>query len=272
MGALETFIHPLALVDPHAQLGQGVCVGPYCTVGPHVHLADGVRLISHVCIDGYTTIGAQTEIYPFSAIGLRPQDLKYHGEPSTLIIGKNNQIREYVTMQPGTKGGGMTTKIGDNGLFMAQTHVAHDCLLGDRIIMANGATLAGHVVVDDDAFIGGLSAVHQFVRIGKGAIIGGMSAVEHDVIPYGNVKGERAFLSGLNVVGLKRRGFQKEDIKMLYDIYRYLFSRQKTLAERVEHLMDNYAHHPHARVLIEFIQAESSRSLLTPAEDERYDA
>lgn len=264
-----THIHPSAIIDPKATLGIGVSIGPYCTVGPHVVLKDQVRLISHVCVDGYTTIGKGTEVYPFAALGLKPQDLKYKGEASTLTIGEYNQIREYVTMQAGTEGGYMETRVGDRGLFMAQAHVAHDCLLGDQVIMANGATLAGHVVVEDQAFIGGLSAVHQFVRIGRGAIIGGMSGVEHDVIPFGNVKGERASLSGLNIVGLKRRGAKKEDVRMLYQIYRYLFSNQGTLADRVEHLLKTYGHIEQAIILLDFVKAESSRSLLMPLEDER---
>lgn len=257
------------MVDLKACLGTGVTIGPYCTVGPGVVLGDDVHLISHVCVDGLTTIGRGTEIYPFASIGLKPQDLKFKGEPSTLTIGQFNQIREYVTMQPGTESGGMKTVVGDRGLYMAQSHVAHDCLLGDEVIMANGATLAGHVIVEDQAFIGGLSAVHQFVRIGKGAIIGGMSAVENDVIPYGNVKGDRAFLNGLNVVGLRRRGALKEDVRVLYQIYRTLFSTQGTLAERVERLVDLYGNHDQAKILLDFITSDSSRSLLMPQDEDR---
>lgn len=265
----KPIIHPSAIVDPKATLGEGVVIGPYCTLGPYVVLDKGVHLISHVCVDGRTFIGEGTVVYPFAALGLKPQDLKFKGEPSTLTIGSHNQIREYVTMQPGTEGGGLKTVIGDRGLFMAQSHIAHDCIVGNDVIMANGATLAGHIIVEDQAFIGGLSAIHQFVRIGKGAIIGGMSAVEHDVIPFGNVKEERAFLSGLNVVGLKRRGAGREDIRILYEIYRRLFSTRATLAERVEALLKEFGHHPQAKILLDFITADSSRSLLMPHEEER---
>lgn len=265
----ERHIHASAVVHEKAILGKGVKIGPYCTVGPHVVLGDHVELISHVCVDGYTTVGQGTVVYPFAALGLKPQDLKYNNEPSTLDIGNFNQIREYVTIQPGTQHGGMKTVVGHHGLFMAQCHIAHDCIVGNHVIMANGATLAGHITVDDEAFIGGLSAVHQFVRIGKGSIIGGMSAVEHDVIPYGNVKEKRAFLSGLNVVGLKRRGAKREDVRVLYDIYKRLFSTHQTLAERVESLLKEYNHHPEAKVLLDFVKADSSRSLLMPEDEER---
>ena len=216
-------IHPTAVIDQKAQLGKGVEVGPFCSVGPDVVLGEGVRLISHVTIAGRTIVGAHTVFYPFSSIGHPPQDLKYNGEPSHLIIGDNNTIREYVTIQPGTEAGGMITKIGNQNLFMASTHVAHDCQIGNHVIMANCATLGGHVTVEDHAFIGGLSAVHQFVRIGAHAIIGGMSGVEHDVIPYGHVKGERAHLSGLNLVGLKRRGFSSTTIQELRNAYQEIF-------------------------------------------------
>lgn len=262
-------IHPSACIDPKATIGKDVTIGPYCIVGPHVVIKDKVRLMSHVCIEGHTTLGPETVVYPFAALGLPPQDLKYQGEPSTLEIGAQNQIREYVTIQPGTKGGGMRTSVGNGCLFMAHAHVAHDCHVGNGVIMANAATLAGHVVVEDMAFIGGLSAIHQFVRIGKGAIIGGMSGVEHDVIPYGNVKGERAFLSGMNIVGLKRRGATKEDVKALYDIYRFLFSNQQTLAERVSALLQRYQGHQMAQDLLTFVASESSRSLLMPTDEER---
>ena len=183
-------IHPTALIDNKAQLGKNVTVGPFCCVGPDVVLGDGVTLVSHVSITGRTQIGAETTIYPFASIGHPTQDLKYRGESSELIIGERNKIREYATLQPGTEGGGMVTRVGNDNLFMIATHVAHDCQIGNHVIMSNAATLGGHVCVGDYAIIGGLSGVHQFVRIGAHAIIGGMSAVEHDVIPYGNVTGK----------------------------------------------------------------------------------
>ena len=185
-------IHPTAVIDPAARIGAGVSIGPYCVIGPEVTLKDKVILHSHVVIDGTTEIGEETEIFPFASIGHRPQDKKFFGEKSQLIIGQRNVIREHVTMNPGTDGGGLITRVGNDCLFMASSHVAHDCLVGNHVILANNATLAGHVTVGDFAIIGGLSAIHQFVRIGAHAFIGGMSGVEKDVIPFGTVKGERA--------------------------------------------------------------------------------
>ncbi len=194
-------IHATAIVEPGAKLADDVRIGPYCVIGAEVELAEQVELVSHVVIAGRTRIGAGTKIYSFASLGGPPQDLKYKGEPSALIIGAKNVIREQVTMNPGTAGGGMVTRVGNNGLFMVGAHVAHDCKLGNNVIMANNATLGGHVEVGDHAILGGLCAVHQFVRIGPHAMIGGMSGVEHDVIPYGLVKGDRARLSGLNYGG-----------------------------------------------------------------------
>jgi len=258
------FIHPSAIVDPNARVADNVIIGPYCVVGANVVLGDAVELISHVVVEGRTTIGANTRVFPFASIGHRPQDLKYHGEPSTLEIGSGNQIREYVTMQPGTEGGGMVTKVGDNCLFMASAHVAHDCVLGDHVIMANNATLAGHVTVGEYAFLGGLSAVHQFVRIGKHAMIGGMSGVEADVIPFGMVIGNRAHLNGLNIVGLKRRGFSRDDVHTLRNAYRLLFAPEGTLQERLADVDDQFKANPVVMEIIEFIRAESNRQLCTP--------
>ncbi len=240
---MTTDIHSTAIVDKAARVGEGAVVGPYCVVGPKVQLGEGVRLLSHVVIDGQTRIGNGTVVYPFASIGHQPQDLKYKGEASTLEIGQNNQIREYVTMNPGTEGGGMVTRVGDNGLFMVGAHVAHDCQIGNNVIMANNATLGGHVIIGDYAIIGGLAAVHQFVRIGAHAMIGGMSGVENDVIPYGMVKGERAHLAGLNVVGLERRGFGRDDIHALRSAYRMLFSAEGTMAERLEDVTNLYKDH-----------------------------
>lgn len=261
-------IHPTALVDSAAQIGQNVMIGPYCVVGPHVRLSDGVQLLSHVVVEGRTTLGPQTIVYPFASLGHRPQDLKFHGEPSTLEIGANNQIREHVTMNPGTEGGGMVTRVGDNCLFMMASHVAHDCQIGNHVILANNATLAGHVTIGDFVIIGGLSAVHQFVRIGPYAIIGGMSGVESDVIPFGLVKGERAHLAGLNMVGLERRGFNREEVRALRSAYRMLFAPEGTLAERLEETATHYKDQPHVGRIVEFIRAQSSRPLCQPKSDE----
>ncbi|MFT6581013.1 MAG: UDP-N-acetylglucosamine acyltransferase, partial [Alphaproteobacteria bacterium] len=236
-------IHPTAIIDSHATIGDNVSIGPYCVVGAKVELDTGVKLHSHVVIDGRTKVGEETQIFPFASIGLRPQDLKYQGEESALIIGRRNSIREYVTMNPGTQDGGMKTLVGDDCLFMAGTHVAHDCIVGNNVILANNATLAGHVEVGDFAIIGGLAAVHQFARIGRHAIIGGMSGVENNVIPYGSVVGDRARLAGLNIIGLKRREFSKEQISNLRTAYRMLFAEEGTLAERIEDVAVMFAHH-----------------------------
>ncbi len=257
-------VHETAIVDPQARLGTGVEIGPYCIVGSDVQLGDGVVLLSHVVVAGRTTIGPRTQIFPFASIGHQPQDLKYAGEASELIIGCDNTLREHVTMNPGTEGGGMVTRVGDRGLFMMGAHVAHDCQIGDRVIMANNATLGGHVVIEDDAIIGGLSAIHQFVRIGRHAMIGGMSGVEHDVIPYGLATGERARLQGLNVVGMKRLGLARADIQTLSQAYARLFGPEDTLAERVERLATEFGDAAAVADLIAFVRAKSSRALCRP--------
>jgi UDP-N-acetylglucosamine acyltransferase len=265
---MASFIHPTALVDPSAQLGHDVSIGAFCTVGPKVTLGDHVKLISHVVIDGQTTIGAGTTIFPFATLGLRPQDLKFKNEASALEIGANNQIREYVTMHPGTEGGGMVTRVGDNGLFMVGCHVAHDCSVGNNVVLANNATLAGHVTIGDFVIIGGLSAVHQFVRIGPFAIIGGMSGVEKDVIPFGLVKGERAHLAGLNMIGLERRGFGREDVRALRSAYRMLFAPEGTLAERLEETASHYKDQAQVGQIVDFIRAASDRPICQPKSDD----
>lgn len=257
-------IHPTAIVDPKAQVADGATVGPFSVVGPDVVLGPGVELVSHVVVAGRTTVGEGTRIFPFASIGHQPQDLKYRGEPSRLEIGSNCQIREHVTMNPGTEGGGMVTRVGNNCLFMASAHVAHDCILGDNVILANNATLAGHVIVGDFAFLGGLSAVHQFVRIGKHAMIGGMSGVEADVIPFGMVIGNRAHLNGLNIIGLKRRGFNREDIHTLRNAYRLLFAPEGTLQERLSDVEEQFKSNQVVMEIVAFIRDETSRSLCTP--------
>ena len=257
-------IHATAVVDPGVKLGTDVKIGPLCVVGAEVELGDGVELVSHVVVDGRTSIGARTRIFPFATIGLPPQDLKYEGEPSRLEIGADNRIREHVTMNPGTQGGGMLTKVGDGCLFMVGSHVAHDCKIGDRVIMANNATLAGHVEIDDDAILGGLSAIHQFVRIGRNAMIGGMSGVEHDVIPYGLVMGERARLNGLNIVGLKRHGFSRAEILALQNAYKLLFGDQGTIAERLKDVRARFSADGPVGTLLDFADTESPRALCQP--------
>lgn len=261
---MKTEIHSTAIVDPAASLGAGVRIGPYCVVGPHVNLDDNVTLHSHVAVAGRTTVGEGTQIFPFASIGHAPQDLKFHGEESELLIGKNNTIREHVTMNPGTEGGGMKTTVGDNGLFMMAVHVAHDCVVGNNVIMANNATLGGHVAVGDHAVIGGLSAVHQFVRIGAHAVIGGMSGVENDVIPFGRVKGERAFLAGLNLVGLERRGFTKDQIKTMQRAFNQLFSDDGTLEQRMENVAQEFSGETAVMDMIQFARAKTRFPLCQP--------
>ncbi len=242
-------VHATAIVDPQARLGAGVEIGPYCIVGADVELGDGVILHSHVVVAGRTKVGARTQIFPFASIGHRPQDLKYAGEPSELIIGSDCMLREHVTMNPGTEGGGMITRV------------------GDRVIMANNATLGGHVVIEDDVILGGLSAVHQFVRIGRHAMIGGMTGVEHDVIPYGLATGERARLQGLNVVGMKRHGLGRADIQSLSEAYARLFGAEDTLAERVERLAAELGESAGVADIVAFVRAKSSRALCRPKKE-----
>ena len=259
-----TAIHPTAIVESGAKLGEEVTIGPYCIVGPEVELGEGVGLTSHVVVAGRTIIGPNTRIYPFASIGHPPQDLKYKGESSRLVIGANNVIREYVTMNPGTEGGGMVTQVGNNGLFMIGTHVAHDCKIGNHVVMANNATLAGHVEVGDWAILGGLSAVHQFVRVGHHAMIGGMSGVDRDVIPYGSVMGDRARLSGLNVVGLKRRRFSRESIHALRTAYRLLFAQEGAMAERLADVEAMFGDNEPVMDIVNFIRFDSSRAMCQP--------
>lgn len=257
-------IHPSAIVDPAAEIGDGVEIGPYCIVGAECVLSDGVRLVAHVVVDGRTEIGPNTHVYPFACIGLQPQDLKYKGEPSVLKIGANNVIREHVTMNPGTEGGGMLTSVGNNCLFMVGAHVAHDSHIGNHVILANNATLAGHVQVEDYAILGGLSAVHQFCRIGKHAMIGGMSGVEQDVIPYGSVVGNRARLAGLNLVGLKRRGFDRSEVNALRQAYRLLFAEEGTLVERMNDVAELHGGNELVMDIIEFIRTDTTRAICQP--------
>lgn len=257
-------IHPTAIIHSDARIGTNVRIGAYSVIGQHVKLDDDTIIHSHVVIEGHTTIGAGTQIFPFASIGHAPQDLKYHGEESRLIIGRNNIIREHVTMNPGTESGGMETRVGDNGLFMMACHIAHDCQVGNNVIMANNATLGGHVHVGDFVFIGGLAAVHQFIRIGAHAVVGGMSGVENDVIPYGRVKGERAFLAGLNLVGLERRGFSRDDIRILQKAYNQLFADDGTMEQRIEQVEKDFAGQPQVLELVKFAREKARFPLCQP--------
>ncbi|MDR0406694.1 MAG: acyl-ACP--UDP-N-acetylglucosamine O-acyltransferase [Holosporales bacterium] len=262
---LKTFIHPTACVSSKAHLGEHIKIGPFCIIGDNVVLEDNIELMAHVCIEGRTKIGARTKIYPFASVGFPPQDLKYHGEPSQLLIGTDNTIREYVTMQPGTEGGGMITTIGNHCLFMAGVHVAHDCHIGNHVIMANYATLGGHITIGDYAMIGGLSAVHQFVRVGAHAMVGGMSGIERDLIPYGTAMGERAGLTGLNVIGLRRRGYSCEDIQTLQSAYEQIFEKLSgTLEERIKSARSVVPSKACVQELLGFLESPTIRSYCLP--------
>ena len=257
-------IHPTAIIDPKAELADDVEVGPYTCVGPGVRLAAGVRLEAHVVVAGRTSIGEGTQVYPFACLGQRPQHLKYRGEETKLVIGRHNQIREHVTMHPGTAAGTGVTRIGDHCLFMSAIHVAHDCEVGDHVIMASNATLGGHVQIQDYTFLGGMCAVHQFVRIGRYAMVGGMSAVEDDLIPYGLVYGNRAVLSGLNIVGLKRHNFSREEVQSLRSAYRLLFAPEGTFAERLEDVAARYTDQPRVMEIVGVIRSASACGLCQP--------
>ncbi|MEL7048591.1 MAG: acyl-ACP--UDP-N-acetylglucosamine O-acyltransferase [Pseudomonadota bacterium] len=260
----ENQIHPTAIVEDGAKLAGNVTVGPFCTVGPQAVIGEGVELISHVAIAGVTTIGARTRVFPFASIGHQPQDLKYHGEPSTLEIGEDCQIREGVTMNPGTEGGGMKTVIGNKCAFLANSHVGHDCIVGDSVIFSNNVMLAGHCNVGDYVIIGGGAAVIQFARVGAHAFVGGMSGLENDLIPYGMALGNRAYLSGLNIVGLQRRGFSRSDIHDLRRAYRLLFAAEGTLQERMADVAEGFQDHPIVVEILDFIKHGGKRSLCTP--------
>jgi UDP-N-acetylglucosamine acyltransferase len=260
-------IHPTALVNDAAILGSNVNIGPYCIIGENITLGDGVNLVSHVVVDGVTTVGANTVVYPFASLGSPPQDLKYNGEPSRLEIGCNNVIREQVSMNPGTEGGGMLTKVGNNCLFMVGSHVAHDCMIDDHVILVNNATLGGHVQIAEWAIIGGLSAIHQFVRIGRHAMVGGMSGIENDIIPYGSVIGNRARLQGLNIVGLKRRNFSRDVIHSLRNAYRLLFAQEGTMTERIEDVSNMMSGVEPVMEIVDFMRADSSRGICQSLED-----
>ncbi len=257
-------IHATAVVDPSAKLGTDVEIGPYCVIGPDVELGDGVVVRSHAVLVGRVTLGEGCQVYPFVSMGQTPQDVRFHNEPSTLTIGPNTIIREHVTVHPGTEGGHMATKVGANCFLMIGSHIAHDCELGDNVTMVNGATLGGHVSIGEGAIIGGLSAVHQFVRIGAYAFIGGMSGITADVIPFGMAIGNRANLYGLNIVGLKRKGFPREQIHELRQAYRMLFSSEGTLKERLEDVEGMFSTNPLAKQIIDFIKTESDRSFCVP--------
>ena len=262
----ENSIHPSSIVSPKAKLGAGVKVGPFCMVGDDVDLGDGVELVSHAVIAGRTTIGARGKVFPFASIGHQPQDLKYHGEPSTLSIGSDCTFREGVTINPGTEGGGMSTSIGDRCVFLANSHVGHDCHIGNNVIFSNNALLAGHCTVGDFVILGGGAAVIQFARIGAHAFVGGMSGLDNDLIPYGMALGNRAYLSGLNIVGLKRRGFSNSDVHDMRRAYRALFANEGTLQERTDDVAQQFKDHAIVQEIVAFIRAPSKKALCSPVQ------
>ena len=250
-----TNIHPTAVVSPKARLGYDCFVGPYSIIGDEVELGDRVRLESHCVIDGRTSIGEGTHIFPFVSIGLASQDLKYKGEPSETRIGKRNKIREFVTVHRGTAGGGMLTKTGDDCLIMAQAHIAHDCLLGDGVIMANAATLAGHVVIEDRANIGAYSGVHQFCRVGREAYVGGYSVVVKDALPFALTVGNHAKCYGLNITGMKRRGYNRAIIDSLHHAFHLLLSAKLNTTQAVEQIRNELSGSEEVSYLITFIES-----------------
>ena len=251
---METFIHETAIVAPEAKIGEGCSIGPFCIVGAEVTLGDRVVLDSHVVVDGRTAVGDETHVFPFASIGLAPQDLKYAGEPTSTEIGRRNQIREFVTIHRGTEGGGGLTKIGDGNLLMAQAHVAHDCQIGSDVIMANAATLAGHVEIADRANVGAYSGVHQFCRVGVEAFIGGYSVVVKDAPPYAVIQGNHAKCYGLNKVGMKRRGYSRETIDKLNHAYHLLLTAKLNTSQAVERIREEIKDCPEVDNLVNFIE------------------
>ncbi len=252
---MSAFIHQTAIVGSGAQIGDDCHIGPFCTIGDEVVLGRGVRLESNIVVDGITTIGDETHIFPFVSIGLAPQDLKYGGEPTSTEIGKRNQIREFVTIHRGTVGGGGVTRIGDGNLLMAQSHVAHDCQLGNEIIMANAATLAGHVEIADRASVGAYSGVHQFCRVGLEAFIGGYSVVVKDALPFATIQGNHAKCYGLNSVGMRRRGYSRETIKLLDHAFHLLLSARLNTTQAVERILAEIVGCEQVDLLVDFIES-----------------
>ncbi|HET6469832.1 MAG TPA: acyl-ACP--UDP-N-acetylglucosamine O-acyltransferase [Geminicoccaceae bacterium] len=260
-------IHPTAVVEPGAELEESVVVGPFCHVGPAARLGARCRLEGHVVVAGATSLGEDCRVFPFACLGHAPQDQKYRGEPSRLVIGPGNVIREHVTMHPGTASGTLETVVGEGCLIMAGVHVAHDCRIGSRVVMANGVTLGGHVGVGDFAVLGGLVAVHQHVRIGAHAMVGGLSGVESDVIPYGSAVGNRATLCGLNTIGMKRRGVPRDEIRALRHAYRILFAPDGSFAGRLAVVAELYADRPRVGEILAFVRGPAQRPLCRPRRD-----
>jgi UDP-N-acetylglucosamine acyltransferase len=259
-------IHASAVIDKSAEIGSDVEIGPGCIVGPNVHLHENVRLIANVFIERDTEIGAGTIVYPFAVLGTPAQDLSYKNEPTRLIIGRNNNIREHVSMNRGTvkgKNGGVT-RVGNGGYFMAQSHIGHDCTVGDSVVFANAAALGGHAQIGDFVILGGLSAVHQWGRVGRHAFVGGLAAVVTDLIPYGMAHGNHAHLDGLNIIGMRRRNFPRELIQDIRAAYRLLFAEEGTFQERLDDVAQSYAKTPEVMEIVNFIRADTNRPLCMP--------
>ena len=260
-------IHNSSVISKKAKIGANVKIGPFCSIGDFVQLDEGVELISHVHIEGNTTIGKETKIFPFASIGTSPQDLKYNNEPNSLLIGEKNTIREYVTINPGTAGGGGQTVIGNNCLFMISSHIAHDCKVGNNVIIANNVPLGGHVVVEDSVVIGGNSAVQQFTRIGRLAMIGGMTGVLKDVIPFGLSIGNRNYLQGLNLIGLRRKNYENKKIMELNKAYDEIFS-SKNLQENLSKINGEFKGNELVEEVVNFIAKDKKRAICTPLNKE----
>ena len=258
-------IHKFSVIHKSAKIGKKCVIGPFCLIGENVRLGDGCKLHSHVNLQGDVEIGENTEIFPFTSIGSAPQDLKYKGEKTKVRIGSSCKIREYVTVNIGTEGGGGLTTVGDNCLLMVGTHIAHDCLIGNNVIFANHSTLAGHVVIHNNVVVGALSAIHQFSRIGEGAMIGGMSGVTADVVPFATVLGNRAKLSGINILGLKRRLIKKSEVSQLRKVFKYIFFEKKnTLKVRINEIENKKFKEKTIKVLLDFLSSDSERSFVLP--------
>ena len=256
-------IHKSNIINPKAKIGKNVKIGPFCFIGPNVQLDDGVELISNVHIEGYTKIGKRTKIFPFASLGTVPQDLKYKGETNSLEIGENNVIREYVTINPGTAGGGSKTIVGNNCLLMISSHIAHDCKIGNNVVIANNVPLGGHVVIEDSVIIGGNSAVQQFTRIGRLAMIGGMTGVLKDVIPFGLSFGNRNYLKGINLIGLRRKKYENKKIIELDEAYKKIFS-SNNLQENLNKINGEFKGNELVEEVTKFIEKDKKRPICTP--------
>ena len=256
-------IHKTAIIDSKARISSTVNIGPYVVIGPDVEIDENAVIHSHVNIAGYTKIGKKNKIYPFASIGSDPQDLKYKGEKSELVIGDNNTIREYVTANPGTSGGGGVTKIGDNNLLMIGAHIAHDCIIGNNVVIANNAAIAGHAEVGDDVIIGGNCGIQQFARIGKMAMIGGMTGVSRDVIPYGLSFGNRNYLGGINLIGLRRRNIANKEILTLTEAYKEIFKTEH-LHDNLNKLNGEFKDNSYVKEIVDFISKDKKRPICTP--------